>query len=329
MRISDWSSDVCSSDLMMAMFMPSRGLGLLRASRPGVHIVRSLLMFLSTVCFFTALRWIGVPTATAINFTGPLIVTALAAPMLGEAVGPRRWAAVAVGFAGAMIIIRPGGAETHWAMLLVLGTATSYALYQIMTRKTSTADTPETSITYIAIVGAVLSSLVVPFAWLTPHPALPVGLFCLLGLIGGLRHYFTILPFHLGKAALPAPFPFAPADTPETSITYIAIVGAVLSSLVVPFDWVTPHSALHVVLFCLLGLIGGIGHYFIIRAFQLGEASLLAPFAYGQLIMVTILSWLVFGTLPDLWTFVGAGVIVASGLYITYRESRPKRSAGR
>src|SRR3546814_9007535 len=63
-------------------------------------------MFLSTVCFFTALRWIGVPTATAINFTGPLIVTALAAPMLGEAVGPRRWAAVAVGFAGAMIIDR-------------------------------------------------------------------------------------------------------------------------------------------------------------------------------------------------------------------------------
>src|SRR3546814_7406558 len=109
-------------------------------------------------------------------------------------------------------------------MLLVLGTATSYALYQIMTRNTSTA------------------------------------------------------------------------DTPETSITYISIVGAVLSSLVVPFDWVTPHSALHVGLFCLLGLIGGIGHYFIIRAFQLGEASLLAPFAYGQLIMVTILSWLVFGT---------------------------------
>src|SRR3546814_6634690 len=80
-----------------------------------------------------------------------------------------------------------------------------------------------------------------------------------------------------------------PIYTPETSITYIAIVGAVLSSLVVPFDWVTPHSALHVGLFCLLGLIGGIGHYFIIRAFQLGDASLLAPFAYGQLIMVQIL----------------------------------------
>ena len=237
---------------MMAMFMPRRGIGLLRASRPGVHIVRSLLMFVSTVCFFTALRWIDVPTASAINFTGPLIVTALAAPMLGEKVGPRRWAAVGVGFVGAMIIIRPGGAETHWAMLLVLVTALTYAMYQIVTRKTSTA------------------------------------------------------------------------DTPETSITYIAVVGAVLSSLVVPFDWVTPDNAVDIGLFCLLGLIGGIGHYFIIRAFQLGEASLLSPFAYGQLIMATVLSWLVFDTFPDLWTFVGAGVIVVSGLYITYRETHRK-----
>lgn len=235
---------------MLLMFMPRHGLSLLRATRPGVHIVRSLLMFVSTVCFFTALRWIPVPTASAINFTSPLIVTALAAPFLGETVGARRWAAVAVGFAGAMIIIRPGGGETHWAMLLILGTAFSYAVYQIVTRKTSAA------------------------------------------------------------------------DTPETSITYIAIVGAVLSSIAVPFEWVTPHSLMDAGLFCLLGMIGGVGHYFVIRAFQLGEASFLAPLNYGQLLMVTVLSWLVFGTFPDFWTLVGSTVIVGSGLYITYRESR-------
>lgn len=235
---------------MLLVFMPRRGLSLLRATRPGVHIVRSLLMFVSTVCFFTALRWIPVPTASAINFTSPLIVTALAAPFLGETVGPRRWAAVAVGFAGAMIIIRPGGGEAHWAMLLVLGTAFTYAIYQIVTRKTTAADTPETSITYIAIVGAVLSSLAVPFVWVTPHSLMDAGLFCL------------------------------------------------------------------------LGMIGGVGHYFVIRAFQLGEASVLAPLNYGQLLMVTVLSWLVFGTFPDFWTLLGSTVIVGSGLYITYRESR-------
>jgi len=234
---------------VLAMFMPRRGFALLKASRPGIHITRSILMFAATVCFFTALRFIDVPTASAINFTSPLIVTALAAPFLGEAVGLRRWSAVAVGFAGALIIIRPGGGETHWAMLLVFCTALFYATYQIFTRK------------------------------------------------------------------------FSAADPPETSITLIAIVGAVISSVALPFYWVMPHSLLDAALFALLGLIGGLGHYFVIRAFQYGEASVLAPFNYGQLVMAIALSFVVFGTFPDLWTFVGAGIIISSGLYITYRES--------
>jgi drug/metabolite transporter (DMT)-like permease len=235
---------------MILMFMPRRGLSLFRASRPGVHVVRSILMFASTICFFTALRYIEVPTASAINFTSPLIVTALAAPLLGEVVGVRRWAAVAAGFAGALIIIRPGGGETHWAMLLVLGTALSYATYQIVTRK------------------------------------------------------------------------FSAADSPETSITYISIVGAALSTLALPFGFLMPTSLLDTAVFLAIGFIGGIGHYFVIKAFQVGEASVLAPFNYGQLVMATILSFLVFGTFPDTWTFVGAAVIIASGLYVTYRESR-------
>ena len=237
---------------MVLMFMPSHGVALFQASRPGIHVIRSVLMFISTVCFFSALRWIEVPTASSINFTSPLIVTALAAPILGEAVGIRRWTAVFIGFAGALIIIRPGGEETHWAMLLVLGTAFSYATYQIVTRK------------------------------------------------------------------------YAAADTPETSITYISIIGAVLASLALPFDYKLPDNWLDVVVFLSLGLIGGVGHYFVIRAFQLGEASVLAPFNYGQLIMAVLLSYLVFETFPDAWTFVGAGVIVGSGLYVAYRESRPK-----
>lgn len=239
---------------VMIMFMPRRGLSLLKATKPGIHIIRSMLMFLATVCFFTALRFIDVPVASAINFTSPLIVTALAAPFLGEAVGIRRWTAVAIGFAGALIIIRPGGGEAHWAMVLVLGTALCYATYQIYTRK------------------------------------------------------------------------FSAADPPETSITYIAIVGAVISSVALPFYWVTPVSIVDGLLFALLGFIGGLGHYFVIRAFQHGEASLLSPFNYGQLVMAIVLSYFVFGTFPDLWTFVGGGIIISSGLYITYRETRQNKN---
>jgi len=239
---------------VLIMFMPRRGWSLLRATRPGVHAVRSVLMFVSTVCFFSALRWIDVPTASAINFTSPLLVTALAAPVLGELVGARRWAAVALGFAGALIIIRPGGAEAHWAMLLVLGTALTYATYQLVTRK------------------------------------------------------------------------YAAADPPETSITYISFVGALLSSLALPAFFVMPATLLDATLFALLGFIGGLGHYFVIRAFQLGEASVIAPFNYGQLLMAIALSYLVFGTCPDVWTFVGAGIIIVSGMYITYRETARQAS---
>lgn len=241
----------------LILFLPGRGLGLLRAHRPGVHIVRSVLMFVSTCFFFFALRYIQVPTASAINFTSPIMVTALAVPFLGEQVGIRRWIAVLVGFAGALIVIRPGGAEAHWAMLCVLGTAFTYAIYQVLTRK------------------------------------------------------------------------FATSDSPETSITYIALVGALIPSVLLPFEFAAPQSGLHLALFLLMGFLGGLGHFFVIKAFRLGEASLLAPFNYGQLVMATALSYALFGTFPDAMTWLGAAIIVSSGLYITYRETKKGRSVAK
>lgn len=239
----------------LIFFLPGHGLGLLRAQKPGIHIIRSVLMFLCTCLFFLAIRYIEVPVASAINFTSPIIVTALAVPFLGEKVGWRRWIAVLIGFVGALIIIRPGGAESHWAMLCVLGTAFFYAVYQVLTRK------------------------------------------------------------------------YASSDSAETSITYIALIGALIPSLILPFDYKLPQSTLDFGLFALIGFLGGLGHFFVIKAFRLGEASLLSPFNYGQLLMATVLTFLIFGTLPDAYTWLGAGIIVGSGLYITYREA--KRSTAR
>lgn len=240
----------------LAIFLPSHGLGLLRAQKPGVHIIRSVLMFVCTCLFFLAVRHIEVPVASAINFTSPIIVTALAVPFLGEKVGWRRWIAVLVGFAGALIIIRPGGAESHWAMLCVLGTAFFYAVYQVLTRK------------------------------------------------------------------------YASSDSAETSITYIALIGALIPSFILPFDYKLPDNALDYGLFALVGFLGGLGHFFVIKAFRLGEASLLSPFNYGQLLMATLLTYLIFGTLPDAMTWLGAGIIILSGLYITYREAKRTRAPG-
>jgi drug/metabolite transporter (DMT)-like permease len=97
--------------LMLLIFLPFHGLGLFRTKNLSAQVVRSLLLLGSTTCYFLALSYLPLTTAAAISFTSPFIVTALSVPFLGEKVGPRRWSAIAVGFIGALIIIRPGGAH--------------------------------------------------------------------------------------------------------------------------------------------------------------------------------------------------------------------------
>ena len=114
-------------------------------------------------------------------------------------------------------------------------------------------------------------------------------------------------------------------DSAETGIIYAALVGTIVTSLAVPFDFETPRSFADVALFAGLGVFGGVGHYFVIRAFRLGPAALIAPFGYLELVGSTVLGYLVFDNLPDSWTWVGAGLIVASGVYIALRERRRRR----
>ena len=114
-------------------------------------------------------------------------------------------------------------------------------------------------------------------------------------------------------------------DSAETGIIYAALVGTVVTSTLVPFWFEAPHGAFDAVLLASLGVFGGAGHYFVIRAFRLGPAALISPFGYLELIGTTTLGYLVFNNFPDSWTWVGAGLIVASGLYIAFRERRRRR----
>lgn len=111
-------------------------------------------------------------------------------------------------------------------------------------------------------------------------------------------------------------------DSPETGIIYAALVGTVATSLIVPFDFELPHRWLDAAIMASLGVFGGVGHYFVIRAFRLGPAALIAPLGYLELVGTTTLGFLVFNNFPDAWTWVGAGLIVASGVYIALRERR-------
>src|SRR5213079_1126656 len=111
------------------VFLPQYGRRLLATRRPAVQIGRSLLMLVSNMMFVVAIARVPLATASAIGFTSPLLVTALSVPLLHESVGIRRWSAVIVGFAGALLVIRPGAGMHDPAVLLLLLSSAAYALY--------------------------------------------------------------------------------------------------------------------------------------------------------------------------------------------------------
>jgi drug/metabolite transporter (DMT)-like permease len=115
------------------------------------------------------------------------------------------------------------------------------------------------------------------------------------------------------------------SDRALTTLAYSALVGALASSAVVPFFWVAPDLAGWAGMVG-LGLLGGTGHFALIKAFQSAPAATVTPFGYAALIWATLYGFVLFGDLPDLWTVVGAAIIATSGLYIFHREHVARRS---
>jgi drug/metabolite transporter (DMT)-like permease len=238
---------------VVAAFAPRHGLKLFETQHPVFQLVRSVLLLASTVFYFTAIGFVALATAASISFMTPCLIAILAGPILGERVGPRRWAAVGVGFLGVLVVARPGADAANLASLLVLGSAAASALYDLLTRRVVAADPPETTVGYAAVVGTVVLGMVVPFAW-----------------------------------------------TPPRSWSSLAVM---LS----------------------LGLWGGLGHYFTARAYQQAPASAVAPFSYLQLVGAAITGYLVFDEVPGAGLWLGAALIVASGLFLVYAEGRARR----
>lgn len=246
-----WARTLGHTLFIFAIFGPGHGWWrLLRTRRPWTQLARSLLLLASTSFFFTALGWVPLAEATAVSFTSPLVVAALAGPMLSERVGLGHWLAIAAGFAGALIVIRPGVGGANPYLGLVIASSCCYAVYQILTRRV------------------------------------------------------------------------AGHDRPETSVTYSALVGTLVLSVVVPFSWQTPDRLSHWLILIVIGLLGGLGHYCVARALMLGPASVISPFHYVQLVTAALMGYLAFGDVPSTWMWVGAAVIIASGLYIAWRETQ-------
>jgi drug/metabolite transporter (DMT)-like permease len=111
-------------------------------------------------------------------------------------------------------------------------------------------------------------------------------------------------------------------DPPVTSVTYSALVGTVLLSILMPFYWATPDGAASWAGLAALGVLGGLGHYLVAHAFAAGPASVISPFHYVQLIWAAGAGYVVFGDVPSGFTWLGALVIIASGLFIAVKEAR-------
>lgn len=201
-----WFRIVSHLVLVAAVFMPQMGLGLLRTRRIGTQFVSSVMMLLSTLFFFSAVKSIPVAEAISVTFVAPLAVVLLAWPLLGERITLFRMAAVIVGFSGVLIVIRPGSAVFQWASLLLLGSAVCYAIYQILIRRLAGIDQPATSIFYSVLLGAIIMSIWLPFVWKLPVNWTDWALLCSLGVFGAMGHYCVAKAMTYASANFVAPF---------------------------------------------------------------------------------------------------------------------------
>ena len=205
------------------------------ASRsPGLQLLRSFFLLACTGLFFLALHLMPLTEVTAILFLAPILVTALSAAFLGEAVGARRWLAVAAGFLGTMLIIRPGTGLMQPSALVALGAAGLFALFQILSRVVSRRDGTLTTLVYTPLAGAVGAGVVVPFVWVAPD-AEGWGLFLLLGTVGAAAQYTLLKAFETAEASVVSPIYYS-------ILIWAALLGIVLFDEI-PGPWTVAGAA--------------------------------------------------------------------------------------
>jgi drug/metabolite transporter (DMT)-like permease len=225
----------------------------LRTDHHRYYLGRSFMGFLSMLLWFSALAMMPVAEATALSFTSPLFATIFAVILLHEVVRARRWTATAIGFIGAMIILRPGLATLDWAHVLVLLSSALAGINAILVKQLTRSESANAIVTYMTLYIIPMSLLPALFVWTMPPP-----------------HTWPLIG--------------------------------------------------------LLGLLATIGHQAMTRAFAATDTSIVMSFDYCRLPFVAVIGWFAFGELPDLWTWVGAAVIVGASTYIAHREATVTRA---
>lgn len=236
-----------------ALFLIARhGRPILVTAHPRLQVMRGAVAAGSASLFIFAVAYVPLADAVAISFVAPFMVTVMAAFLLREPVGLRRWAAVVLGFIGTLIVLRPGMGAIHPAGALVILAAFLFAVRQIISRALSDSDRTGTTIVYTALIGSAILTIPLPFVWKTP-----------------------------------------------TQEEILILVG--------------------------MAVLAGLGEVLVIKALEVALAVVVAPVQYSLMIWGTFYGWLVFGQLPDGWTWTGAAIIIATGLYTLHRENLAAR----
>ena len=253
--LSVWNISFWRFLFSLVLFAPwfmKVGLTGIKTARPGLHFIRAALLIIASTSYMWAIMWMPLDEATALSFTTPLFTVIGAVVFLKEKAGPRRWAALLVGFLGMLIILRPGVEMINWAALLIMVSAVTFAGLVLCGKVLVRIDSPELLVVSLSLVAVPLSFLPALFVWQWPT----------------VENFFWLL---------------------------------------------------------LIALASNFNMYGIAKALQSGDASATQPYDFLRLPTTAGIGWLAFGEISDVWTWLGAGVIFASTIYITHREALAKR----
>ena len=177
------------------------------STRPGLQLFRALLLLCESTCFMIAFRYLPLADVHAIAAAAPLVVVAMSFLLLGEPVGPRRIAAVLAGFAGVLLIVRPGFAELNTGVLVSMLAAFLWGAYQIVVRLCARNDSAATTTVWTALVGFGVAAALGPYHWIWPSQEQWIYLIAIAAL-GALAHVTLIKALSLAEAALLQPYSY-------------------------------------------------------------------------------------------------------------------------
>jgi drug/metabolite transporter (DMT)-like permease len=209
---STWSRYAGHLLVALAIFLPLHGLAVLRTAHPGRQLLRGSLMVLVTMLYFAALVRMPLAQATAVFFITPIITTVFATVFLGERPEWATWAAVACGFAGVLIVVRPGTDLPTDGVLLALAAAACNGAYQTLTRAQAQADSPQVQVAYAGLVGAAIMTAAAPWWWSPGWWAAPTltaldwAVFAATGVLGAAGHLLLAGAYRIAEASRIAPW---------------------------------------------------------------------------------------------------------------------------